>query len=197
MTTAPTHCIVSAADLLQLDARMFSARWDESATMNYYTLHFHSVESGEFLASFVSRTRRVQYENSACYLSRKQTSILIDALTLRGVILPPVNVNFRVGDPLPPAHPWKIERKPNAQPSYDYRAKQLERNRLDLRLREETRTRLNDLIKLSGQNATELIEQAVAQLHNRVFRSDDVLAELYSEAPALPAPALPEPGESS
>ena len=79
--------------------------------------------------------------------------------------------------------PWRVNepgyapRQQTYKPeSFRSRAKPVERNRLDLRIREDTRLRLNELIDASGNTATEIVEQAIRALHTRALPSNSALA---------------------
>lgn len=85
---------------------------------------------------------------------------------------------WKVGDPIPDEHPWKNhagifhghrDKTGQVTQSFRYRAKPLERDRLDMRLRPETRDAINDFIRDLGWTATEVLEYAITDAHRRIY----------------------------
>ena len=158
--------------LVSLKPKLIEARYVEQTGMNVYILDFHHPETDQWMAHYTSNTRRIESIHGHEYLSITSARMLISLLMKTNIIPAPTKPNFRAGDPIPDSHPWRDKSVKPARGSYDptiyrNRAKPIERDRVEIRLRDDVRIVLNELIKISGKNATEVITDALRALHRR------------------------------
>lgn len=164
---------------------MAEHEWSEHERKNYYTIRI--LECGKIVGSFSSRTNMLTYYDTQRRLLKTSRSLFLRALRDMGVIPDkPNHEDWAVGQRnIPDAHPWRQRESRRYDPStYRFRAKPLTRDRLDIRLRPETRDAINYYIATFGWTATQVIEHFIVSAYLR--DAGKSMLPATDETPALP-----------
>lgn len=159
--------------------------WVEEDRKNQYTISI--LERGVRVGSFDTRTSALTYCGAERHLEQQQRNKLLRSLRSAGVIPDePDNADWRVGARgIPESHPWRQrESKRYESSTYQFRAKPLTRNRLDVRLRPDVKDAFNYYITTFGWTATQVIEHFIVSAYLR--DAGKSMLPATDETPALP-----------